>query len=379
MRTIIVLLAVIISSLSACNNTPILKGELSNKEVNKIYLSEIVKEHYSRYRVVDSAKVIDGKFEFNLESRSSQLYFIGNKKFGGKVFVEPQGMRIDGTVTATKAIKWNVSGSSLHKLYETFVQQKEIIEFKKQRDSLNVLFYEARSKKDSEEMARIKKESGVYYSSKVYQRVDSLVNTTVKKNMDNVFGIYLYKSKTFLRQQPKTLEDVNKLRAHISSFSGEATKTNYLQYISQRLDAFEKCAIGAIAPEITGKDTLGNIKKLSDYRGKYVIIDFWSSGCKYCRLETPNLQKAIDKYGDKNFTILGVSSDYKKDRWMKAIHEDESHWDHIKMDKEDISAINKSYCINGIPHIILVDPQGKILAKDLRVNDIYEVPGKFIN
>lgn len=379
MRIRIVLLAVIISSLSACNNTPILNGELSNKDVDKIYLSEIVNEHYSRYRVVDSAIVTDGKFEFNLETKSSQLYFIGKGRVGGKVFVEPTSMQIDGTAATTKEIKWHVQGSPMHKMYETFVQQKEIIEFKKQRDSCSQLFYAARSKGDREEMARIKSESEVYRSDKVYQRVDSLVNSNIKVNMDNAFGIYLYKSKVFSRFQPKTVEGVNKCREYISGFSGEATNTDYLEYINKKLGIFEKCAIGAIAPEITGKDTLGNTTKLSDYRGKYVIVDFWSSGCKYCRLESPNLQKAIDLYGDKNFTILGVSSDYKKDLWMKAIHEDESYWDHLKMEKEDISAINKSYCINGIPHIILVDPQGKIIAKGLRGKDIYEVPGKFIN
>jgi len=379
MRNIIVLFAVVISSLSSCNNTPILKGELSNKEVDKIYLSQIVREHYSRYRVVDSAIVTDGKFEFNLENRSSQLYFIGNKEFGGKVFVEPTSMQIDGTVTATKVIKWNVSGSSLHKLYENFIQQKHIIEFKKQRDSSNLLFRAARSKGDREEMARIKKESGVFYSSKIYKRVDSLVNYKIKVNMDNAFGIYLYKSRVFSRLQLKTVEDVNKCREYISGFSGAAISTSYIEHINEKLNLFDKCAIGAIAPEITGKDTLGKVTKLSDYKGKYVIVDFWSSGCKFCRLESPNLQKAIDKYGDKNFTILGVSSDFKKDRWMKAIHEDESYWDQIKMEREDMSAINKSYCINGIPHIILVDPQGKIIAKDLRGKDIYEIPGKFLD
>ncbi len=117
----------------------LLTGKIDGFHEEKIYLNEFVNEHYNQFVVVDSANVEDGNFEFNLENKPTQLYFIGNGYVGGKVFVEPAGMRIDGTVTATKAIKWNVSGSSLHKLYETFVQQKDVLEFKQQRDSSNQL------------------------------------------------------------------------------------------------------------------------------------------------------------------------------------------------------------------------------------------------
>lgn len=287
-------------------------------------------------------------------------------------------MRIQGSLTDKNSIQWEVSGSSLHDLYKEYMEEQDVVSCQHKKDSLNDLFYSAREKEDGEEMARIKKESHVYYSAEIRQRVDSLVKSRVKLNMDNAFGIYLYKSRIFFRLQPETVEDINNYRAYVSKFNGEAVNTDYFKHINNRLDVFEKCAIGAVAPEIIGRDTLDNETKLSDYRGKYVIVDFWSSGCKYCRLESPNLQKAMDMYGDKNFTILGVSSDWKKDLWMNAIHEDESYWEHLKIDKENISKIMDSYCITGIPHIILVDPQGKILAKDLREENIYEIPGKFI-
>ncbi|MDE5422128.1 redoxin domain-containing protein [Ancylomarina sp. DW003] len=355
-----------------------LTGNINGFNEEKIFLSEIKDEHYSQFVVIDSARIKDGKFEFSLKNKSAQLYYIGNGNTGGKVFVEPRDMQIVGNVINSNSIKWNVLGAPLHDMYDKYLKAVDKITCQNKRDSLSELFYRARDKGNREEMARIKSESSCYYSDKITQSVDSLTYAIVNKNKNNPFGIYLYKSRIFLRLCPETTEEVNKYRKFVSSFTEDAAKTHYVQVMERRLDLLQQCAIGSVAPEITGKDTLDNVIKLSDFRGKYVIVDFWSSGCKYCRLETPNFKKALEKYRDKNLTVLGVSSDWKKEMWMKAIHEDESHWDHLKIGKENINEIMDSYCIEGIPHIILVDPEGKILAKDLRGKDIYEIPGKFL-
>ena len=107
-----------------------------------------------------------------------------------------------------------------------------------------------------------------------------------------------------------------------------------------------------------------------------MLVDFWNSYCHWCREETPALKRALEHFAGKNFKILGVSFDRVKKLWMDAIHEDGSYWDHLMLEKGD--DVMERYCIKGIPHIILVGPDGKILAKELRGQDLIDVPDQFV-
>ena len=172
------------------------------------------------------------------------------------------------------------------------------------------------------------------------------------------------------------LEEIIAEKAYIESFGAAAKNTRYLPWVMEKLGKYEGCAIGHEAPEIVGKDTLGNELKLSDLRGSFVLVDFWNSYCHWCREETPALKRALEHFAGKNFKILGVSSDRVKKLWMDAIHEDGSYWDHLMLEKGD--DVMDRYCIKGIPHIILVGPDGKILAKELRGQDLIDVPDQFV-
>lgn len=124
--------------------------------------------------------------------------------------------------------------------------------------------------------------------------------------------------------------------------------------------------VGKDAPEISLPNTDGKTVSLSSYRGKYVLVDFWASWCGPCRNENPNVVEAYNRFKNKNFTILGVSLDKSKDAWKKAIAEDNLNWAHISDLKYWDSEVVPKYKIGGIPFNVLVNPEGKVIAENLR-------------
>ena len=138
--------------------------------------------------------------------------------------------------------------------------------------------------------------------------------------------------------------------------------------MTEKLETAKKTGVGKMAMDFTQNDTLGIPVSLSSFRGKYVLIDFWASWCGPCRQENPNVVKAFNAYNNKGFTVLGVSLDQPtaKDKWMKAIHDDKLTWTQVsdlKYWKNDVAV---QYGIQAIPQNFLIDPQGKIVGKNLR-------------
>jgi peroxiredoxin len=126
--------------------------------------------------------------------------------------------------------------------------------------------------------------------------------------------------------------------------------------------------VGREAPDFAMPDITGKQVKLSSFKGKYVLVDFWASWCAPCRQENPNLVKAYHQFKDKNFTVLGVSLDRpgQKDNWVKAINDDKLAWTNVSDLQFWNSEVVSLYGFNGIPFNILVDPQGKVIAEGLR-------------
>ena len=193
------------------------------------------------------------------------------------------------------------------------------------------------------------------YSLKTENKLKGLINEAIP-------SLAVYHGLQMIDQE-KNISFLNDLLSKMSE-----KKSNH--YMTQQLKSYVQSqqivSIGAIAPEISLPNPDGKIIHLSDFQGSYVLIDFWAAWCRPCRIENPNVVEIYKKYMDKNFEILGVSLDKTKTAWINAIKEDKLLWKHVSDLQYWKSAAATTYHVQSIPATFLVDPNGKIIAKNLR-------------
>ncbi|MEP6928147.1 MAG: TlpA disulfide reductase family protein [Ginsengibacter sp.] len=140
------------------------------------------------------------------------------------------------------------------------------------------------------------------------------------------------------------------------------------QYVNQQIQESKINPVGSVIKDFSQKDTSDKLVNISSYRGKYVLLDFWASWCKPCRMENPNVVAAYNKFQNRNFTILSISLDQAKQAWLNAIQMDGLNWSHVSDLKGWNNEVAALFQIRSIPQNLLIDPQGKIIAKNLRGN-----------
>lgn len=328
----------------------VISGSLKNVPEEGILL--LSKYMDNSIETVDTLAVGEsGAYEYTLSIEEPAFYELdlyGEKQVRLALFSEDAKVDYDFAAEESLAISGSADSEQIAKVDELAEQYQEEI------NQLNSDYYEALSAKDEETVKNIQQKALDLESSHA-NKVKEVINS-----MDGSFAALA----AIGMLNPRN--DFNYIDSLVTELDRKYPETKMIVGLKQELEEMRALSIGQPAPEIALPNPDGDLVKLSDFKGKYVMVDFWAAWCKPCREENPNVVRLYNEYKDQGFEVLGVSLDRSKDAWVKAIADDNLTWAQVSDLKYFNSEAAATYKINAIPATYLIGPEGDIIAKDLR-------------
>lgn len=347
-----------------------ISGNINNISNKKIYLQELPFSNRNPV-IMDSALIKGGKFKLSAKAAEEGLYRIFTEDNASFIFVNDQRQlelkASDSSLSVQKTQIESPSNSYLNTVIRELEQRSSELNIISQSLNDPKVIADPTLHLAQEKLMNNKvEEYNNFLLKKFRETTDPIIAsftlvTLVNTSIPNPMTI-----KESVEDLSKRFPDHKVVAAVVKDFKSSIDANQQ----SSSLGSDDIIAIGKPAPDFNMNDVDGKSFSLNELRGKYVLIDFWASWCGPCRGENPNVVAAYKKFKDKNFTVLGVSLDEDKNKWMEAIKADALTWKHVSDLKGWGSPVVSMYGFNGIPYNVLIDPNGIVLAKELRGADL---------